>query len=449
MVEQEKNSSSKRDGSNKLAGRVLWIPRMSYGGAKTFAAAFRSIGIEAYECPEADVRAMELGSQVTSGEECYPEMVTLGTFLRLAEGPQFEPKKNAFFMPTAGGPCRFGQYSPLVRKILADIGLEDIYLLSPTSKDGYKEIGGNAGELMRSAWRALVLSDTLRKFLHKTRPYEKTGGDADQAHEDSLDDACAVLERKGMDTKTKLKELAQVMERSRDRFRAVPADYSEVRPLIGVVGEIFCRLNTFSNEQMIRRIEALGGEAWLSDITEWVWYTNFETFKRLKDTGKHWSLSMLGAVLKNRIQHKDEHAILQKVHADLKGYEEPANVKTVLNYALPYLPHYGALGEMVLSVGKAVYLYHQGADGIVDISPFTCMNGITCEAVYPKVSEDHEKIPIKNFFFDGTQKDLDTGVGIFLELARTYRRRKNKQRTLPFYFETTGATSRTELRTSH
>jgi len=433
MVEQTARDTAPPDG-NSLRGKTLWIPRMSYGGAKTFAAAFRSVGIIAHECPEADTRAMELGSRVTSGDECYPEMVTLGTFLRLAEQPGFDRSRNAFFMPTAGGPCRFGQYSPFVRKVLQDVGLDEIQIFSPTSKDGYKDIGGSAGELMRTAWRALVVSDMLRKCLHKTRPYERTAGDADQAHEDSLNDVCAVLERPGLKPKAKLDALAESMTRCRDRFRAVPADYSEPRPLVGVVGEIFCRLNTFSNEDLIRRIEAQGGEGWLSDITEWVWYTNFETFKRIRAAGKQVSLSMLGAVVKNKIQRRDEHALVGMLHDDLVGYEEPADISTVLDHAMPYLPHSGALGEMVLSVGKAIYLYHQGADGIVDISPFTCMNGITCEAVYPRVSAEHDNIPIKNFYFDGTQKDLDTAVGIFLELARTYRRRKQPVRRLPAYF---------------
>ncbi len=427
MVEENKSNP------NRLKGKRLWIPRMSYGGAKTFAAAFRSIGIEARECPEADVRALELGQRFTSGEECFPEIVTLGTFLRIAEGPDFDPEKDAFFMPTAGGPCRFGQYSPFVKNILKRVGLGDVMVMSPTSKDGYKDVGGHAGELMRTAWRALVVSDILRKFLHKTRPYELTKGDADDAHEDSLNDVCSVLEKRNIDHKQKLGELVEAMKRCRDRFRKVPADYSEPKPLIGVVGEIFCRLDTFSNDEMIRRIEKYGGEAWLSDITEWVWYTNFETFKRIKKEGKTLSLEMLGNVIKTKIQKNDEHAILSVVKEDLKGYEEP-EIKEVLEYAKPYLPHYGALGEMVLSVGKAIYLYYKGADGIVDISPFTCMNGITCEAIYPKVSEEHDNIPIKNFYFDGTQKDFDTATDIFIELARTFGRRKKTKRTLPFYF---------------
>ena len=83
---------------------------------------------------------------------------------------------------------------------------------------------------------------------------------------------------------------------------------------------------------------------------------------------------------------------------------------------------------MTLSVGKAVFHYYQGCDGVVDISPFTCMNGIVTEAIYPKVSANHDDIPIRNFFFDGTQTDLDRDVGIFMELARTYQARKKRPR---------------------
>ena len=56
------------------------------------------------------------------------------------------------------------------------------------------------------------------------------------------------------------------------------------------------------------------------------------------------------------------------------------------------------------------------------------MNGIVTEAVYPKISADHDDIPIRNFFFDGTQMDLDRDVGIFMELARTYQARKKRPR---------------------
>lgn len=89
---------------------------------------------------------------------------------------------------------------------------------------------------------------------------------------------------------------------------------------------------------------------------------------------------------------------------------------------------------MVVSIGKAAYLALHGADGIVDISPFTCMNGIVSEAIYPKLSKDYGGIPIRNFYFDGTQADLQRDLGIYLELARSYREKKPYSRRYPARF---------------
>ena len=72
-------------------------------------------------------------------------------------------------------------------------------------------------------------------------------------------------------------------------------------------------------------------------------------------------------------------------------------------------------------------------DGIVDISPFTCMNGIVSEAVYPRLSRDLGGIPIRVFYFDGTQSDLDQDLGVYMELAHNYQRRKKHQRRYPKY----------------
>ena len=80
------------------------------------------------------------------------------------------------------------------------------------------------------------------------------------------------------------------MKRSRERFRARwRCDYDDGVPLIGVVGEIFCRLNTFSNEDLIRKLESYGAQAWLSDIPEWILYTNSEQLRKLKLRGQYWS----------------------------------------------------------------------------------------------------------------------------------------------------------------
>jgi predicted nucleotide-binding protein (sugar kinase/HSP70/actin superfamily) len=401
---------------------------MSSGGAEAFSAAFRYLGIEARPTPEGDERTYELAGKCTSGDECLPARVTIGNFLRVIEQPGFDAAKTAFFMPTAGGPCRFGQYSPFARQVMDEMGHGEVLIVSPTSADGYASLGENAGDALKLGWWGLVASDAFRKMLHIYRPYETVPGAADEAHEKSLKIFCDTLSDRSEPLGSKLDSLVGAMEQARDIFRAVPADWEREVMLVGVVGEIFCRLSTFSNEDLIRRLEPFGAQAWLSDITEWVHYTDSDNIRNLKRLGKTFSTGMLGALLKRRVQHGYERKLLKPLSGEFVGVEEPHDIQEVLDLAAQYLPVQGSHGEMVLSVGKAIYMYEKGADGIIDISPFTCMNGIVSEAVYPRVSADHGNIPIRNFYFDGTQTDLENDLGIFMELVRNYHRKKTRKR---------------------
>jgi predicted nucleotide-binding protein (sugar kinase/HSP70/actin superfamily) len=230
-----------------------------------------------------------------------------------------------------------------------------------------------------------------------------------------------------------MRSLTASLLQAKARFHAVPARFDGSRPLIGIVGEIFCRLNNFSNQNLVRRLEGQGAECWMADIAEWIAYTNMEEVRNLRLAGRTYSWEMIKSKLRSRIQHADEHALRSLFAEDFAGYEEPS-VEEVLKLAQPYLPFPGAEGEMVTNMGRSAYLALHGADGIVDISPFACMNGVVSEAIYPKLSRDYDGIPIRNFYFDGQQSDLDRDIGIYLELARSYQEKKPYERFYPSRF---------------
>ncbi len=193
--------------------------------------------------------------------------------MKLVEDEKLDPEKTAFLLPTANGPCRFGQYVALLRRILDDQGYENVPILSFTSADGYAGVGDQARELIRTAWRAVVVQDILLKLLLKTRPYEVNPGQTDEVYLDCLDLMSEIVARQGITNKERMADLQAGLRRVKKAFLAIPVK-DEDRPLIGVVGEIFCRLNTFANNELIRHIEAQGGECWLAGVGEWVWYTN-------------------------------------------------------------------------------------------------------------------------------------------------------------------------------
>jgi len=420
--------------SADLRSRHLYFSRMTDCGTEAVAAAFRSVGLQATVLPPPNSRTLELGSRYLTGDECLPAKITLGDYLRIAEAPGFDAARTAFMMPTTEGPCRFGQYSPSIRKAFRDLGYPEVAIVSPTTGDGYGGFGAAAPGLKRAAWRALVASDILRKLLLKTRPYERSGGDADCAYATSLRELCAALETPERSPRIQLARIVATLAGIRDRFRALPARYEPGRLLIGIQGEIFCRLEEFSNDRLIRRLEACGAEAWQSDVSEWVWYCNVDQETVLRHAGGGYSLAMLAAKVRDRVQRADEAALRAPFAEDFRGYEEPEDVREVLRAGERYLPHLGTGGEMVLSAGKVDGFFRRGVDGIIDVSPFSCMNGIVSEALYPRQSIEHTGLPIRNLYFDGTNRDLTADIEIFLELARAYQRTKPHPRRYPPWF---------------
>ena len=385
--------------SADLRSRHLYLSRMTDCGTEAVAAAFRSVGLQATVLPPPNSRTLELGSRYLTGDECLPAKITLGDYLRIAEAPGFDAARTAFMMPTTEGPCRFGQYSPSIRKAFRDLGYPTVAILSPTTGDGYDGIG-----------------------------------DADCAYATSLRELCAALETPERSPRIQLARIVATLAGIRDRFRALPACYEPGRLLIGIQGEIFCRLEEFSNDRLIRRLEACGAEAWQSDVSEWVWYCNVDQETVLRHAGGGYSLAMLAAKVRDRVQRADEAALRAPFAEDFRGYEEPEDVREVLRAGERYLPHLGTGGEMVLSAGKVDGFFRRGVDGIIDVSPFSCMNGIVSEALYPRQSIEHTGLPIRNLYFDGTNRDLTADIEIFLELARAYQRTKPHPRRYPPWF---------------
>ncbi|HDQ45193.1 MAG TPA: hypothetical protein ENN17_06840, partial [bacterium] len=203
---------------SRVSGRRLWVPRMSTVGAECLAAALRSIGFDAEVSPPSNDETLALAARFTTGEECLPQRVVLGNFLRVMRRDDFDPAHTAFFLPTSSGPCRFGQYAPFMRKILKELSHEDALVFSPTSSDGYEGIARDVTRFKRTAWRAVIASDILRKIHLMRRPYEAVPGDADRILGEGIREAAAVLEDRTLRPRRQLRRLAGALEGVRDAF---------------------------------------------------------------------------------------------------------------------------------------------------------------------------------------------------------------------------------------
>lgn len=405
--------------------KKIYIPRMGNAQVVCFSAALRAFGINGRPSPPSDEETLELAGEHLSGDECFPQKVTFGNFLKVVNRQEFSPDKVAFFMPTASGPCRFGQYVHLIRKSFREMGLEDIEVISPTSLDGYEGVAKLGNEFLKIGWMAIVTGDILTRLLHKYRPYEKNEGDAESVYDESLSKLVDIYEKSGESYKEKFKLIKEGLLKIKEDFNSIPLN-DEERPLVGIVGEIFCRLNSFSNKQAAKKIEKYGGEVSLSNISEWIHYTNFQQKKNIQREKSKLSFTYMKAHLKQAYQNRIEHKLWALFDDVLDEDPDEEEMEKLLSHAKPYLPERAGRGEMILSIAKTIHLQQNGAAGVVDISPFGCMNGIVSDAIYPKISNELNNFPAKVFFFDEVDSDFDKEIEIFMELVNRYDEKYNK-----------------------
>jgi predicted nucleotide-binding protein (sugar kinase/HSP70/actin superfamily) len=380
-------------------------------------AALEAFGVSAEVLPPPDDESARLGMNLVLGKECAPCMITVGDIIRLVRRTDVDPASTIVLMPTTHGPCRFGQYTVLQRHLLDEQGLDDIEILSPDAASSYHEFGEQPTRTRLLAWDGIVAVDLLQQLLHRFRPYETEPGSADAIYSEGLERIVNTVRRKG--------RVADVTRWFRDVFETLPIDDSEPRPLIGLVGEIYVRFNSYTNQDLIRRIEKLGGEILLASIMEWLYLTTWNPGYLARLRGNY--RMFFAYWLTEAYQRHRERILTRPVERLLRDPYE-ISTRDINDSVRPYLDPMVET-EAVLTLGKAIDLAHRGASGILAVMPFSCMPGIVSAAIAPRMRADLGNIPWLDVSFDLQKStNIQTRLEAFMSQARQFQGRMTNNR---------------------
>ncbi len=381
-----------------LKKRIVYLPRMS-DHVFALAAAFEACGADAEVMDPPDIETLKTGRRFVSGKECYPFLITTGDMVKRTQSSDFDPGRSAFFMPSGSGPCRFGQYNVLHRFVLDKIGFPEIPIFSPNQDTSlYEQLGVIGDEFTKQAWKGIIATELLMKTLHESRPYEINRGETDVLYNEYLSKISRMVKSKNGAFNELLKEIPGT-------FDLIPKNDNR-KPLIGIIGEIFVRHNAFSNENIIRKVESLGGEVWLAPFEEWMYYVNMMALRRgmvkWKNNvfAKKHIKSILSTLTTLFFQKKIEHEFSKPFKGFLGTLKEPST-KEIIKNASPYL-HDSFEGEAILSIGKAIDFVKIGASGIINVMPFGCMPGTIVSALLKGLKQD-AGIPCLSIAYDGSE----------------------------------------------
>lgn len=396
------------------AQKQIYIPYMC-DHCYVLAAAIESGGQPAEVLPLPTDETLAIGLSYCRGRECSPCLTVSGDMVHLTRRPDFAPSNAVLFLPTTTGSCRFGQYTVLMRQILDQMGLEETAIIGPTANGSYQDLGDDPTRMRKLLWEGMVAVDVLQKLLHRHRPYEASAGDTDAIYQECLAKAVEATGQGGG------KALVRAMEFAAARFGSLPDGAGRRRPLIGIVGEIYLRHNTFSNLGIVRRVEALGGEADLATMMEWIYYTNWGHAKDVWVLGQpvEW-LKTLGTDSYQRVL---ERRLVRPV-AHLLDHPYEMSVARLMRHVEPYFSTMLA-NECLLSMGKMVELSRLGVSGMINVMPFSCMPGIITAGMAPRLRADLGQLPWLDIAFDtqgGT--NITTRLEAFMYQATEFRRER-------------------------
>ncbi len=399
----------------RSSDRQMLIPNMS-SHAYALSAAFRASGMDARPLPEPDEETLEWGRKHTTGKECFPCVVTTGDMVKFVHSDEFDPDRHAFFMGGSGGPCRFGQYNALQRMVLDDLGYEDVPIYAPNQSSSFFDDLGIVGrKFLLQGWRGIAAMDMIEKARREFKPYEVNEGETEKVFRECRDLIERTLEKDG--------NLVEAMETAAQKFASIEVDRSEQKPIIGVTGEFYIRQNDFSNQNLVDKIEELGGEVWVAPVEEWFLYRNFRRDMRAK-LDSDWLLRLKNVAM-DWFMKREEHALVEPFKDILRSAEEPSSLE-VLDMAEPYLDR-SFEGEGVMTIGKAIDFVNKGLSGIVTVMPFTCMPGTVSHALMRLVKEQYDGIPTLNMVYDGSeQSTAQTRLEAFMYSAREFMRNHAK-----------------------
>jgi predicted CoA-substrate-specific enzyme activase len=391
--------------------RLIYVPAMC-DHAQAFAAAFRGCGVPAEALPETTNATADLGRRLTVGKECYPCLLTSGDIMSRIRSPDFDRERAAFFMPSASGPCRFGQYHRFQRLVLDRQGYADVPIFSPDARNSYADFGflDDGRQFRKLGWQGLVATDVLFRLRCRLKPYERRPGQTETIYRESLRILADAIERRA--------DVLQAVSRCAEMFGRIEADRSVPKPRIGVVGEIYLRHNRYANKDLIALLEDLGAEVELAPMTEWILYTN-HTYKLRLRRQRRWR-ELIRAIATDLYQRRIEDRFLTaaSVHVEL---EPPWPAAKLVAAASPYL-HVSFVGEAILSLGKAIEFSRCGAQGIVNAMPLSCMPGTIVTAISRRVRRDCGGIPWLNVAYEGLEGTNDrTRLEAFLYQAERFR----------------------------
>jgi predicted CoA-substrate-specific enzyme activase len=386
--------------ASSMDGKTLIFPNWDPLVAPLFAAAIRRVGLDARvidETPELIRRSMSHNSG-----QCIPISIIAEEAIDYVRSNGLEPSKTLLWMMDVQWPCNIPLYPRFIKAIF--------------DKAGMKELNVYRGDLtcldispkaMVGAYLSFTLGGTLRRLGCRVRPYERMPGATDKAIAETLADLVATFESGA--------KRGPALTRMIDRFEAIETQ-GERRPLVAIFGDFYSRDNEVFNQDLIKAIEAAGGEVITATYIDYAKSVADASFKRLWAESRYYDAAAVKASVA-AVQAIDEAFFVSsgERRVERSGWRTKDLDKKLAAFGVKP-EHEGECFDNLFKVARIVE-EHPEVSLFVQASPAFCCPSVITESMRPTL-ERILGVPVIPITYDGTGEPKNDAIAAYLELSR-------------------------------
>jgi predicted CoA-substrate-specific enzyme activase len=414
MEEREKNNVKLKNIDNSYKKNLFtkemkkdWTilaPQMSPIHFQFIEKAVRASGYNIDVLPANDKEAIEEGIKYVNNDACYPSILVIGQMINALKSGKYDPNKTALIISQTGGGCRATNYVGFLKKGLREAGFPNVPIISLNVLGMERQPGFKISyRLIKKLMMGVIYGDLFIRVLYRVRPYETVKGSANKLYEYYREKAFKNVEN---GNKNEMNKLVKEIVKAFDTLEI----NDEVKPKVGIVGEILVKYHPTANNNIVDVLEKEGAEVVVPELLDFFLYCCYNSkFKNRYLSGS--SIVKTGCDI--AISYIESYRkVVKKELQNSERFGYPSSINNLAKKAANVVSLGNQTGEGWLLTGEMVELIESDVNNIVCIQPFACLpNHITGKGMIKALKS---KYPLANI----VAVDYDPGASEVNQLNR-------------------------------
>ncbi len=401
---------------------TILVPQMSPIHFDFLDVAFKTCGFNVVIMDSEDRHTVDVGLKYVNNDACYPSLIVVGQIMDALLSGKYDLNRTAVMMTQTGGGCRASNYCGFIRRALAKAGMQQIPVIALSAQGIEKNEGFNiTPKLIFKAMQAIVYGDLFMRVLYRTRPYEKIEGSANALHDKWRKICIESLKKPGISSREFNRNIRNVV-RAFDRLELT----DEVKPRVGIVGEILVKFLPAANNHLVDLLEKEGAEAVMPDLLDFLLYCLYNTNFKAENLGaskKSARISNLAIWFLEKFRKTLSDELKKSTH-----FTPPSHIDELAKYAEQITSIGNQTGEGWFLTGEMLELIHSGVPNIVCTQPFGCLpNHIVGKGVIKELRREHPDANIVAVDYDPGASEVNQLNRIKLMLATAQKNLAKKE----------------------